>query len=63
MSRLPVLVSSAFCCLFAVTCSAQIASSVPDRNNGLSKVWVADMGNGMYKNPVLYADIDWFRIK
>jgi beta-xylosidase len=56
MSRLPILVSAAFCCLFAVTCSAQIAPSVPDRNNELSKVWVADMGNGMYKNPVLYAD-------
>lgn len=26
------------------------------QNNDVSKVWVADLGNGTYKNPVLYAD-------
>ena len=24
--------------------------------NYVSKVWVADQGNGTYKNPILYAD-------
>ena len=36
--------------------------SVIDQTNktalskNVSKVWVADMGNGTYKNPILYAD-------
>src|SRR5690349_23162912 len=35
-----------------------IPSMAQDRssNNQISKVWVADLGNGMYKNPVLHAD-------
>ncbi|MEO6253929.1 MAG: glycoside hydrolase 43 family protein [Ferruginibacter sp.] len=34
-----------FCVLFAITANAQV-----------SKVWVADNGNGTYKNPVIHAD-------
>ena len=30
--------------------------SYAQQNAGLSKVWVPDLGNGTYKNPVLYAD-------
>ncbi|MFV0538989.1 MAG: glycoside hydrolase 43 family protein [Dysgonomonas sp.] len=26
------------------------------QNNYVSKVWVADLGNGMYKNPIMYTD-------
>lgn len=36
------------CCLALTTVTAQ--------KKEVSKVWVADMGNGMYKNPILYAD-------
>ena len=37
------------CLLGAVTLTASAQTSV-------SKTWVADQGNGTYKNPVLYAD-------
>lgn len=30
--------------------------SLPAQENQVSKVWVADQGDGTYKNPVLYAD-------
>lgn len=30
--------------------------SAPAQENELSKVWVPDLGNGMYRNPILYAD-------
>ena len=36
----------ALCCTFALTAAAQ----------QVSKVWQADLGNGKYKNPVIYAD-------
>ena len=38
----------AFCLLTAFTAVAQ--------KNYVSEVWVSDLGNGKYKNPVLYAD-------
>ncbi|MDJ1466770.1 glycoside hydrolase 43 family protein [Cytophagaceae bacterium DM2B3-1] len=31
-------------------------SPIPTTPNALSKVWVADNGDGTYKNPILYAD-------
>lgn len=31
-------------------------SSFAQENNTISKVWVADSGDGTYKNPILYAD-------
>lgn len=31
-------------------------SDLVGQENYVSKVWVADQGNGTYKNPVLYAD-------
>ena len=36
-------------CIFSLTASAQ-------HNAAVSKVWVADNGNGTYRNPVLHAD-------
>ncbi|MEO2128035.1 MAG: family 43 glycosylhydrolase, partial [Christiangramia sp.] len=30
--------------------------SFPQENKELSEVWVADMGDGTYQNPILYAD-------
>jgi beta-xylosidase len=38
----------------AYLCDAQVKTV--DKNNDVSKVWVADQGNGTYKNPVLNAD-------
>lgn len=38
----------AFCLLTVFTAVAQ--------KNYVSEVWVSDLGNGKYKNPVLYAD-------
>jgi beta-xylosidase len=38
------------------TCFSQTAVTVSDRRDALSKVWVADGGDGTYKNPILYAD-------
>lgn len=37
------------CLLLALPLAAQ-------QKNYVSEVWVADQGNGKYKNPVLYAD-------
>jgi len=38
-----------FICLFFIT-------TTPVKSQNISKVWVSDLGNGSYKNPVLYAD-------
>lgn len=38
--------------LLACTCLGAIAQE----NNYVSEVWCPDLGNGKYKNPVLYAD-------
>ncbi|WP_379092221.1 glycoside hydrolase 43 family protein [Pedobacter sp. UC225_65] len=46
---------------FLLLCSLTIAAQKPD----VSKVWVADLGNGKYKNPVLdadYSDPDAIRV-
>lgn len=37
-------------------CSLMALPSLQAQENYVSKVWVADQGNGTYKNPVLYAD-------
>ncbi len=42
----------AFSHFFGVNAQTTVAKSP----SGLSKVWVADLGNGNYKNPVLHAD-------
>ena len=43
--------------IFAFTlCSLMTLPSLHAQENYVSKVWVADQGNGTYKNPVLYAD-------
>ena len=49
MKKLMVFV----CSILAVSASAQTAGKA---TNFVSKVWVADNGNGTYKNPVLNAD-------
>ncbi len=41
------------CCLLAATAPLHAQEQ---SGNYVSKVWVADQGNGTYKNPVLYAD-------
>ena len=36
--------------------TAQVARPAPAKENFVSRVWVADNGDGTYKNPILYAD-------
>lgn len=36
--------------------AAVFSQEVQTQENYISKVWVSDLGNGKYKNPVLYAD-------
>ncbi len=50
--RLAVLPLWAMCLLLPGWATAQVAAG----SAALSKVWVPDLGNGRYKNPVLYAD-------
>lgn len=38
------------------TLSLLFVVSFAQNNNYVSKVWVSDLGNGTYKNPILYAD-------
>ena len=45
--------SAALLVLLAVSLLSGLAEA---QNTSLSKVWVPDLGNGTYKNPVLYAD-------
>ncbi|HEX8197254.1 MAG TPA: glycoside hydrolase 43 family protein [Pyrinomonadaceae bacterium] len=40
--------------IFSIYAAAQIVSST--ESNSVSKVWVADNGDGTYKNPILHAD-------
>ncbi|PRY10913.1 beta-xylosidase [Pontibacter ummariensis] len=55
--RIPVFVASFVCCCSCSTVAQhQVQGKVPTVENGLSKVWVADQGNGTYQNPVLHAD-------
>ena len=41
-----------------IACLAGVltAGAQAQQSNYVSEVWVADQGNGTYKNPVLYAD-------
>jgi len=44
---------------FSILCgvnSLQAQNRHKETDHSVSKVWVPDLGNGMYKNPVLYAD-------
>lgn len=43
---------------FAQTLALCLLAASPGiaQNNYVSEVWVSDLGNGMYRNPVLYAD-------
>src|ERR671917_2546353 len=40
--------------IFSINAAAQIVSTT--ESNPVSKVWVADNGDGTYKNPILHAD-------
>ena len=52
---IPALVASVVCCC---SCSGLAQSSTRNTaaESGLSEVWVADQGDGTYKNPILHAD-------
>lgn len=41
---------------FLTLCVAFSCQALAQKTNGISKVWVADNGDGTYTNPVLYAD-------
>ena len=62
LSFLSVFLVTASCRCFgmvvlaALGLHADVASAQTTSNVSLSKVWVPDLGNGSYKNPVLYAD-------
>ena len=42
--------------LMSLLLGSCIFPTVQAQENHVSKVWVADQGDGTYKNPVLYAD-------
>ena len=42
--------------LFLCFTGIQVLTGQEKNENNFSKVWVADQGNGTYKNPILYAD-------
>lgn len=46
-------VAALVCCC---SCAGVAQNKSATNNNELSKVWVADQGDGTYKNPILYAD-------
>jgi beta-xylosidase len=47
-----------FLCILACLCGRGAAQTIApgNANNTVSKVWVADNGDGTYKNPILHAD-------
>lgn len=50
---------AAVCCILASPTVAAKAQTPPPANPGggaVSKVWVADNGDGTYKNPIIHAD-------
>jgi beta-xylosidase len=54
MSMQPV--RTVFVCLIAHLILAQAALTTSPRGTPVSKVWVADNGDGTYKNPIIHAD-------
>lgn len=42
--------------LFVLSCIFYLPLHAQDHSKNVSKVWVADLGNGKYKNPILFAD-------
>lgn len=61
-NRPAAIIKTALCCLgfslWIPAIRAQHLNQATDqtKDSGLSSVWVPDLGNGQYKNPVLYAD-------
>lgn len=52
----PSLWMSSFLLLGGLAANGQAPQKKSKENSGISQVWVADLGNGKYKNPVLNAD-------
>ena len=42
--------------LLSLATQAQTSSPAGTKDNPVSKVWVADRGDGTYKNPIIHAD-------
>ncbi|MFD1874089.1 glycoside hydrolase 43 family protein [Hymenobacter bucti] len=53
---MPRIANTSLLTLFGLCTLAFVARAQSPTVSGLSQVWVPDLGNGMYKNPVLYAD-------
>jgi len=53
LTRIPLLTKLTAALLLLAPCAN---AQTPTPRTSLSKVWVPDLGNGTYKNPVLYAD-------
>lgn len=61
----PVFLLAVCCCVYVPATLAQQKNNKSTAVNYISKVWVADQGNGTYKNPVLdadYSDPDAIRV-
>lgn len=44
------------CFILIFSCSKEVERKSLSSANDLSEVWVSDLGNGKYKNPILFAD-------
>lgn len=42
--------------IIGIFCFSIIIANAQELENSISKVWVSDLGNGKYKNPIIYAD-------
>jgi hypothetical protein len=59
---MPPARSAAFALLLAVAALPALAQQPQTPAKPfVSRVWVADNGDGTYKNPILYADYDYLR--
>jgi beta-xylosidase len=44
------------CCMAVLSCATEDKQDIVRPTNGISKVWNPDIGDGTYKNPVIFAD-------
>lgn len=56
LSTSALVASLMYCCSCSSVAQSNTTSKAATTGNELSKVWVADQGNGTYKNPILHAD-------
>ena len=54
--RLKTLMMQGGMLLFMLACASSQTLAQNPINNPVSKVWVADNGDGTYKNPIIHAD-------